>query len=190
MKTLRFIGVAIIAVIMSVNFTACGDDEDDGDPINKWVGKYQLLSDGNKFIYCCHHFDMEGHAVPNYCEFVNGEMNISSDGTLTLTGLANKQVYKSYDEHKINHGEYIESQEEITITGKLEMNNGMLTVILYLPGSMCSPLYTHDDNGILEQGDATSNGYGGISFRQRPKPDSYYPIHSSLFWFEFKAINN
>ena len=31
MRTLRFIGMAIIAVIMSVNFTACSDD--DGDEV-------------------------------------------------------------------------------------------------------------------------------------------------------------
>ena len=29
MKTLRFIGMAIIAIIMSVNFVACSDDDDD-----------------------------------------------------------------------------------------------------------------------------------------------------------------
>ena len=29
MKTLRFIGMAVIAVIMSVNFTACSDDDDE-----------------------------------------------------------------------------------------------------------------------------------------------------------------
>lgn len=31
MKTLRFIGMAIIAVIMSVNFMACSDDDDEED---------------------------------------------------------------------------------------------------------------------------------------------------------------
>ena len=29
MKTLRFIGMAIVAIIMSVNFVACSDDDDD-----------------------------------------------------------------------------------------------------------------------------------------------------------------
>lgn len=31
MKTLRFIGMAIVAIIMSVNFAACSDDDDDID---------------------------------------------------------------------------------------------------------------------------------------------------------------
>ena len=29
MKTLRIIGMAVVAIIMSVNFAACGDDDDD-----------------------------------------------------------------------------------------------------------------------------------------------------------------
>lgn len=29
MKTLRFIGMAIVAIIMSVNFVACSDDDDE-----------------------------------------------------------------------------------------------------------------------------------------------------------------
>ena len=31
MKTLRFIGMAVVAIIMSVNFAACSDDDDDID---------------------------------------------------------------------------------------------------------------------------------------------------------------
>lgn len=34
MKTLRLIGMAIIAVIMSVNFTACDDEEEDSNTID------------------------------------------------------------------------------------------------------------------------------------------------------------
>ena len=34
MKTLRFIGMAIIAVIMSVNFTACSSDDDEENESN------------------------------------------------------------------------------------------------------------------------------------------------------------
>ena len=62
MKTLRFIGMAIVAIIMSVNFVACSDDdEEDNRPLaekkipiyyrllipphwNLWNGKsYHLL---------------------------------------------------------------------------------------------------------------------------------------------------
>lgn len=41
MKTLRLIGMAIVAIVMSVNFAACGDDDDDvntADLIGLWEG--------------------------------------------------------------------------------------------------------------------------------------------------------
>lgn len=53
MKTLRFIGVALLAVLMSVSFSACGGDDDDNGGNNykslivgKWklVGQYTLLA--------------------------------------------------------------------------------------------------------------------------------------------------
>lgn len=34
MKTLRLIGMAIIAVIMSINFVACDDDDEDSNTID------------------------------------------------------------------------------------------------------------------------------------------------------------
>ena len=34
MKTLRFIGMAIIAVVISVNFVACSSDDDDENESN------------------------------------------------------------------------------------------------------------------------------------------------------------
>ena len=36
MKTLRFIGMAIVAIIMSVNFVACSDDDDDNPIVGVW----------------------------------------------------------------------------------------------------------------------------------------------------------
>ena len=49
MKTLRFIGMAIIAVIMSINFVACDDDEDSDNVslIGKWkVDSYIDVTNG------------------------------------------------------------------------------------------------------------------------------------------------
>lgn len=49
MKTLRLIGMAIIAVIMSVNFVACDDDEDSDNVslIGKWkVDSYIDVTNG------------------------------------------------------------------------------------------------------------------------------------------------
>ena len=42
MKTLRFIGMAIVAIIMSVNFVACSDDDDD----NPIVGTFNADGSG------------------------------------------------------------------------------------------------------------------------------------------------
>ena len=47
MRTLRFIGMAIVAVIMSVNFAACSDDdEEESTPtteniVGQWVLTYE-----------------------------------------------------------------------------------------------------------------------------------------------------
>ena len=42
MKTLRFIGMAIVAIIMSVNFAACSDDDEDID-ISQLEGTWGLV---------------------------------------------------------------------------------------------------------------------------------------------------
>ena len=45
MKTLRFIGVALLTVLMSVSFSACGGDDDNGGNNYKSliVGKWKLV---------------------------------------------------------------------------------------------------------------------------------------------------
>lgn len=51
MKTLRFIGMAIVAIIMSVNFAACSDDDEEGNNGNNplvgtWIdddGSYEAI---------------------------------------------------------------------------------------------------------------------------------------------------
>ncbi len=45
MRTLSFIGMAIVAVIMSVNFAACSDDDDEDNNGNNplvgtWIDSY------------------------------------------------------------------------------------------------------------------------------------------------------
>ena len=42
MKTLRFIGMAIVAIIMSVNFVACSDDDEDID-VSQLEGTWGLV---------------------------------------------------------------------------------------------------------------------------------------------------
>ena len=50
MRTLRLIGMAVIAVIMSVNFTACSDDEEeDNRPLSeKIIGHWVLTYDSTQ----------------------------------------------------------------------------------------------------------------------------------------------
>jgi len=45
MKTLRFIGTTLLMVVLCLNFTACGDDDDD-DPSNPIVGVWQNDDEG------------------------------------------------------------------------------------------------------------------------------------------------
>ena len=57
MKTLRFIGMAIVAIIMSVNFVACSDDDDDID-VSLLVGVHgtfvkQFLDDVGELFRKC-----------------------------------------------------------------------------------------------------------------------------------------
>ncbi len=44
MKTLRLIGMAIVAIVMSVNFAACSDDDEDID-VNQLEGNWGLVLD-------------------------------------------------------------------------------------------------------------------------------------------------
>lgn len=44
MRTLRLIGFAIIAIVMSVNFAACSDDDEDID-VNQLEGNWGLVLD-------------------------------------------------------------------------------------------------------------------------------------------------
>ena len=42
MKTLRFIGMAVVAIIMSLNFAACSDDDEDID-VSQLEGTWGLV---------------------------------------------------------------------------------------------------------------------------------------------------
>lgn len=51
MRTLRLIGMAIVAVIMCVNFTACSDDDDEEQGGNAVVGTWstEIYTDGDYY---------------------------------------------------------------------------------------------------------------------------------------------
>lgn len=48
MRTLRFIGMTLLMVVLSVNFTACSDDDDEDKPANSIIGTWEVTggSDG------------------------------------------------------------------------------------------------------------------------------------------------
>ena len=51
MKTLRFIGMAIVAIIMSVNFVACSDDdEEDNRPLAEKIIGHSVTSPLEKTV--------------------------------------------------------------------------------------------------------------------------------------------
>ena len=51
MKTLRFIGMAIVAIIMSVNFVACGDDDDDNPIVGTWRSEVDSYGYSDSFTF-------------------------------------------------------------------------------------------------------------------------------------------
>ena len=70
MKTLRLIGMAVIAVIMSVNFVACSDDDEDKGSSNPIVGTWQEdEGNGNYFVW---KFNADGTGIEQ--EYYNGQL--------------------------------------------------------------------------------------------------------------------
>ena len=66
MKTLRFIGMAIVAVIMSVNFAACSDDDDEGtNGSNPLVGTW-ICDYGTEVV--AWKFNTDGTGVEQFSE--------------------------------------------------------------------------------------------------------------------------
>jgi len=72
MRTLRIIGMAVIAVIMSVNFTACGDDDDfnTDDLVGLWEGESSYILEKE-----------DGEVVYDDSEELSQRFKLNSDGT-------------------------------------------------------------------------------------------------------------
>lgn len=51
MKTFRFLRMAIIAILMSVNFTSCSSDDDEKDNSSLLIGRWQLVSNGEVYEF-------------------------------------------------------------------------------------------------------------------------------------------
>ena len=113
MKTLRLIGMAIVAVIMSVNFTACSDDDDEGEGkslseklVGHWVLTYEEGYEKDVF----HPEDDRAwsHEPKDECEYF-GNFTFRADGT-----------YSEYDLDGTNNPQGIE---------KWEVNGDVITLI-------------------------------------------------------------
>lgn len=101
MKTLRLIGMAIVAVIMSVNFAACSDDDDEGEGkslseklVGHWVLTYEegFIKEEN---YPDHAWS---HEPKDECEYF-GNFTFRADGTYSeydLDGTSNPQSIEKW----------------------------------------------------------------------------------------------
>jgi len=102
MRTLRFIGMAIIAVIMSVNFTACSDD--DGDEVIFVLSEedktMQFTDEGGEKNFSFKLNSEEWHSYPtdkavNWVSYTPQEGN-GGDNTVTFKVLRNIGPSRSY----------------------------------------------------------------------------------------------
>jgi len=84
MKTLRFIGMALVAIIMSVNFVACSDDDDENPLVGTWVN----IENRNS---------MEYKEVMTINENGTGSSAIYTNGQLDKDGIENFRY--TYDEN-------------------------------------------------------------------------------------------
>ena len=99
MKTFRFIGVALLTVLVSVSFFACGDDEDDGgngdkpSPTNKRLVKI-TTEEGNTTFCNEYTYDSKGRVV-KVVNKKNGNNTGHTIYTYTDNLIVKKQYYTS-----------------------------------------------------------------------------------------------
>ena len=94
MKTFRFIGMALFAVLMCVNFVACGGSDEEDEPeaatiVGTW--KYSSNYDGNGIFT----FKSNGGLV-----WDDGE-ETSSNHTYTLNGSELKIIFNNNDDYTL-----------------------------------------------------------------------------------------
>lgn len=99
MKTLRFIGMAVVAIIMSVNFVACSDDDDDhtGDKrlvSISWENKQEGYSDIEESKY---EYDAQGRIIKDIYTDSDGGYEVTNytygDSKITATTSYGTETY-------------------------------------------------------------------------------------------------
>ena len=128
MKTLRFFGMALVAVILSVNFVACSDDDDESSNAASLVGTWKIVKsvsdEGGTEEPDCPYWvidsstiystDEVGEEKSDYCSYTYDAekktihltyINDGSDwGTLTVLKLTSDElVYRDDEEGLTEH---------------------------------------------------------------------------------------
>ena len=103
MKTLRFIGTTLLMIVLCLNFTACGDDdEDDNRPlVEKLIGHWVLTyEEGFEKDFEHPEYDEAwSHAPKDECEYF-GNFTFREDGTYSeydLDGTSNPQSIEKWE---------------------------------------------------------------------------------------------
>lgn len=107
MKTLRLIGMAIVAIIMSVNFVACSDDDDEENANNGMPKKFISAMDDSGYG-CSYKYDNQGRIIK--AVWTNGNVSqeiteftyeenkiISTDCTISSSSSANDKWVTNYE---------------------------------------------------------------------------------------------
>ncbi|MFS3009399.1 lipocalin family protein [Bacteroides thetaiotaomicron] len=102
MKTLRLIGTTLLMVVLCLNFTACGDDdEEDNRPLAEKLIGHWVLTYEEGFIKDSEYPDDDeawSHAPKDECEYF-GNFTFRADGTYSeydLDGTSNPQSIEKW----------------------------------------------------------------------------------------------
>ena len=107
MKTLRLIGTTLLMVVLCLNFTACGDDDDE----NPLIGTWQEVSTGDYMVWT---FNGGGTGTEQF--YYNGELDEQYSFNYTYDSKTSKLVI-DYGESD-DHGEIVQDIDSYTISIK------------------------------------------------------------------------
>lgn len=108
MKTLRLIGMALVAILLCVKFTACNDAKEDSDnTLNRLYGTWE---------YTTQRYDWEGKEETSFRRFIFNPDNTFSHIWITWQGWGEMgEDYKEGDDYKGTF-RFSEDKKLITIT--------------------------------------------------------------------------
>ena len=136
MKTLRLIGTTLLLVVLCLNFTACGDDDDDEDnrPLSEKIVGHWVLTHEEGYVKDSNYPEDDhawNHAPKDECEYF-GNFTFREDGTYSeydLDGTSNPQ---SIEKWSVNVITLIEDEHEQYDLKVLEITSNKLVLEYYL----------------------------------------------------------